>query len=168
MIFRREWITPVLAGAFLLTGATGVLIFFHVDTGLNKFVHEWLSWVLLAGAALHVVLNFGVLKRHLAARRGQLVVGAFALVLALSFAPLGNDHGEPALVPMRALSQASIRTLAAVAQVTPAEMRQRLATAGVPAASEEQSLTELVPDSHRQMHILGEVLAPRSTGDTTF
>jgi hypothetical protein len=169
MNLRREWITPIVVGAFLLTGVTGVLIFFHVDTGMNKVVHEWLSWILLGGAALHAALNFTALKRHLVARRGQLVVGAFLLVLALSFAPLIQDRGEGhSMTTVQALSQAPIATLAEVAKITPDEMRQRLATAGVAATSDAQNLNELVGDTHRQMHILGEVLAPRRQGDTTF
>lgn len=39
MAVQREWATPVAAGAFLLSAVTGVLIFFHIDSGLNKFVH---------------------------------------------------------------------------------------------------------------------------------
>ncbi len=71
MKIQRNWVTPVTAGAFLLSAVTGVLIFFHVETGANKFMHEWLGWVLLGGAALHVVANLGGLKSHLATVRGK-------------------------------------------------------------------------------------------------
>ena len=40
MTIRREWITPITAGAFLLSAVTGILIFFHIGTGLNKFGQE--------------------------------------------------------------------------------------------------------------------------------
>jgi hypothetical protein len=68
---QREWVTPIAAGAFLLSAVTGVLIFFHVDSGLNKVVHEWLGWVLLGGVALHVIANFSGFRRHLGARRDR-------------------------------------------------------------------------------------------------
>lgn len=57
MTIRCERVTPITAGAFLLSAVTGMLIFFHADSGAKKFVHEWLSWVLLAGAGLHVAVN---------------------------------------------------------------------------------------------------------------
>lgn len=159
MTVQREWVTPVAAGAFLLSAVTGVLIFFHVDSGLNKVAHEWLSWVLLAGVALHLVANFGAFKRHLGGRRGQALMGAFALVLALSFFGPGEADEPPFAAPVRALAQAPLTTLAEVARVSPDEMRARLAQAGVPAGSDAQSLHELVgPDLRRQTRVLGTVL----------
>jgi hypothetical protein len=158
MNIQREWATPITAGAFLLSAVTGVLIFFHLDTGANKFVHEWLGWVLLIGAALHVVSNFGGLKRHLATRRGQLLVGAFAVALLVSFAPIGDKDEPPFMPPIRALSQAPLTTLAQVAHVTPEQLLAHLQKAGVQATSDQQSLSDLVgPDTHKQMHVLEAV-----------
>ncbi|MCI5121486.1 MAG: DUF4405 domain-containing protein, partial [Candidatus Electrothrix sp. AUS4] len=87
MKMTRDWITPITTGAFLLTAVTGVLLFFHVATGLNKEVHEWLSWVFLIGAVLHLALNFGPFKKYLTQRKGQVLMGSFVLLLALSFIP---------------------------------------------------------------------------------
>lgn len=158
MNIRREWVTPITAGAFLLMAVTGVLIFFHADTGANKAVHEWLGWVLLAGAALHTAANFAGLKRHLATRRGQLVVGAFAAALLVSFASIGDNDEPPFAPPIRALSQVPLTTLAQVAQITPAHLREHLAKAGVQPTSDQQSLSDLVgTDAHRQMHVLEKV-----------
>ena len=70
MNVQRSWATPIAAGAFLLSAVTGVLIFFHVDSGLNKAAHEWLSWLLLGGVVLHVLANLGGFKRHFATRGG--------------------------------------------------------------------------------------------------
>jgi peptidoglycan/LPS O-acetylase OafA/YrhL len=158
-ILQRNWVTPIAAGAFLLSAVTGVLIFFHVDSGANKFVHEWLSWVLLGGALLHVFANFNGLKAHLSARRGQALVGLFAVVLALSFIPFGGEGGKPPFAaPVRALGQSSVITLAQVARVSPDQLRDRLGKAGVHVTSDQQTLAELIgPDERRQMHVLGEV-----------
>jgi hypothetical protein len=62
---QRSWVTPITAGSFLLLGVTGILIFFYLDSGANKFVHRWLSWILLGGALLHTLANFNGLKAHL-------------------------------------------------------------------------------------------------------
>lgn len=161
MTFRREWVTPITAGAFLLVAVTGVLMFFHADTGLNKTAHEWLSWVMLVGVALHVTNNFSLLKTHLRKRRGQLLIGLFALLLALSFIPLGGEKSEPPfMAPMRALALAPLGTLAQVAQVSPEEMQDRLAKAGFAPTSDQQSLRDLVGgDQRKQVEVLGEVLA---------
>jgi hypothetical protein len=162
MNLQRNWVTPVTAGAFLLSAVTGVLIFFHVDSGANKFVHEWLSWVLLGGALLHTTANFAGFKAHLSSRRGQALVGIFVVALALSFIPLGGGKSEPPfMAPVRALGESNMTTLAQVAQVTPVQLCERLAKAGVQASSDQQTLAELVgPDTHKQMNVLGRAFKP--------
>jgi hypothetical protein len=159
MNIQRNWVTPITAGSFLLVGVTGVLIFFHADSGANKFVHEWLSLVLLGGAVLHTTANFGGLKVHLRKPLGRALIGAFAVALALSFIPFGGGKSEPPFAaPVRALGESSLATLAQVAQVSPEQLRERLANAGVKATSDQQTLAELVgPDTHKQMHVLGDV-----------
>ena len=121
MNVQRSWATPIAAGAFLLSAVTGVLIFFHVDSGLNKAAHEWLSWLLLGGVVLHVLANLGGFKRHFASRGGLAVMGAFALALALSFiAPAAEGlqprhapaHAHPRPGPRRRHTQGTVRRAA--------------------------------------------------------
>jgi hypothetical protein len=159
MKIKREWITPITTGAFLLTAVTGILLFFHADTGLNKTVHEWLSWIFLAGAILHLAVNFTVFKKYLAQRKGQVVLGMSVLLLALSFVPVGEAHHGPFVPPIRALAQAPLATLAQVAQISPAELRDRLGRAGFSASSDRQNISELIGDDLRaQMHLLEKLL----------
>ncbi|MFZ2163762.1 MAG: DUF4405 domain-containing protein [Sideroxyarcus sp.] len=159
MKVQRSWVTPITAGAFLLSGVTGILIFFHLESGTGKFMHEWLGWVLLGGAALHVVANYAGLKSHLATLRGQLLVGIFAVALLVSFIPLGGGQDEPPFMPpIRALSQVPLSTLAQVAQVTPEQLREKLSQAGYQSTSDQQSLSELVgTDTRKQMHVMESI-----------
>lgn len=160
MAIQREWVTPVAAGAFLLSAVTGVLIFFHVDSGLNKFAHEWLSWVLLGAVALHVAANFGGFKRHLDARRGRVLMGVFALALLFSFFGPGEKGEPPFAPPIRALSAAPLTTLALVAGMTPEQLKGRLAEAGLQPASDQQTLGELTgPDMRKQVRAMSMVFA---------
>jgi hypothetical protein len=119
MKIQRQWVTPITAGAFLLSAVTGFLIFFHLDSGLNKPFHEWMGLVLITGAILHVTANFAGLKSHLTVQRGKLLIGIFVVALLVSFAPIGDEGEPPFMQPIRALSHASLTTLAQVAQVTP-------------------------------------------------
>lgn len=159
---NREWITPFVAGSFLLIAATGILIFFHVDSGANKFVHEWLSWALVAGVALHIVLNFKALKKHLSAPRGLLIAGAFIAILGGSFVVSGEKDEPPFMRPVQALAQVPLTTLAQVCNVSPQELRQRLAKAGIQATSDQQKLSDLIGnDGKKQMHVLNELLGEK-------
>ena len=138
-------------------------MFFDLDTGLNKTAHEWLSWVLLAGGGLHLTSNFMAFKRYLRMPRPRAVLAGFALLLGLSFLPLGGGDGEPPFVaPLAKLAAAPLPVLAAVAGTSPADMALRLAAAGLPGATDGSSVLQLAgPDRKEQIRVLGLVLAAR-------
>ena len=96
---HRPWITPVVIGAFFLSAVTGVLMFFHLDSGLNKTAHEWLSWAMVIGVTLHLLLNVAAFKRYFTQTTGRVVIGLFVTVLALSFIPAGGEGSEPGFAP---------------------------------------------------------------------
>lgn len=162
MKVQREWITPLTMGAFGVLAVTGVLMFFHLDSTLNKAAHEWLSWLLLAGVAGHAAVNWPALRRHLAGWRGRTVLGVAALLLAVTFVPLpGRSGGPPFMAPVRALADAPVTVLAAVARTTPQAMRERLAQAGHAPASDADSVKTLAGgDLGDQMRVLSAVLEP--------
>lgn len=158
---QRPWITPVVMGAFLLSAVTGVLMFFHLDSGLNKTAHEWLSWAMLIGVGLHVLLNMPAFKRYLNQTTGRVVIGAFALILALSFIPAGGSGGsEPGFAPpVRALAKAPISVLAQVAGTSTDDLKARLQAQGLTVTSDQQSVADLVgPDLRKQIGTITKVL----------
>lgn len=163
---QRPWITPLVTGIFALMAVTGGLLFFHLDSGLNKTAHEWLGWAMLAGVLLHVLLNVNAFKRHLANKTGRWVMGVCAVVLGLSFVPLGGTAGKPPFVaPVQALAKAPLAIVAQVAGLTTAQMRERLNAAGVPSQNDTQTLKELVgPDLSVQMRVMGKVFVASSAG----
>lgn len=161
MNIKREWVTPITTGAFFLSAATGILLFFHMNSGAIKVVHEWLSWILVGGVVLHMVPNFSGLKMRLSTKRGTLIVGAFAAILAVSILLPTGKHGEPPFMqPVRALSQAPLTTLAQVAQIPPQQLLERLSKAGLQPVSDQQKLSELTGDDMRkQLRVLSLVLS---------
>ncbi len=62
-------------------------MFFHLDSGLNKTAHEWLSWAMVIGVSLHILLNLNAFKRYFTQITGKTVVALFAAVLALELHP---------------------------------------------------------------------------------
>lgn len=162
MNIKRDWATPITIGAFFLSAVTGVLMFFHWDIGLNKLAHEWLSWILLIGVSLHMLSNFTSFKKYFSLRKAQVLMGIFALVLALSFIPAGEKGEPPFIPPMKALSAAPLSTLALVANITPEELMDRLLEAGISADSTQQSLNDLSGnDMRQQIQILKQLLAKK-------
>jgi hypothetical protein len=161
---HRPWITPLVIGAFVLSAVTGVLMFFHLDSGLNKTAHEWLSWAMVIGVSLHVVLNLNAFKRYFIQTTGKVVIGLFTLVLALSFIPAGGEAaGDPGWAPpVRALTQAPLPVLAQVLGTTTEAIKSELNAKGHTVQNDQQSLQDLVgKDLRTQIQTL-EALKPKA------
>lgn len=161
MSIKREWTTPITAGAFLLLAVTGVFMFFHAAPGLAKEMHEWLSWVFLAAVVFHLAVNFAAFKTYILQRKGQMLFGAFVLILLVSFAPFGDNEHEPHFAaPVRALAKVPLSTVAQVVQTSPEHILARLKQEGLVVQSAQQSLSELVGDDLRKqmrfLHLLLE------------
>ena len=60
----RDWSTPLIIGGFTLMGVTGVLMFFHLHTPLNKVLHEWGGLVFVMIAFAHIVSHFRSFRLH--------------------------------------------------------------------------------------------------------
>jgi hypothetical protein len=157
---HRPWITPVVIGAFFLSAVTGVLMFFHLDSGLNKTAHEWLSWAMVIGVSLHLLLHLPAFKRYFTQTSGRVVIGLFAAVLALSFIPAGGAGGEPGFAPpVRALAKAPIPVLAQVAGTSTEDVKAKLQAQGLTVTSDQQSVADLVgPDLRKQIATIAKVL----------
>lgn len=164
---HRSWITPLVVGAFALSAVTGVLMFFHLDTGLNKTAHEWLSWAMVVGVVWHVLLNLPAFKRYFKQPVGRAVMGLFVLVLALSFIPLAGAKKDPSFAPpLRAMAQAPLTVLAQVVGQPTHVLRGRLAAAGY-TANDSQSLQDLVGgDLRAQVGLLNRLVQVQTAPPT--
>jgi cytochrome bd-type quinol oxidase subunit 1 len=163
MMIQRDWATPLTIGSFFLLAVTGVLMFFHLDTAWNKAAHEWLSWLLLAGAAAHITANFTAFRRYFSAPKGRAIMLVCAVLLGMSFLPLGGEDDKPPFVaPVKALALAPLPVVAQVAGVSTEEMRARWVAAGLQTHADTDSVASLTGnDLKQQMVLLSKVLSPQ-------
>lgn len=149
MKFLRPWATPLTIGAFAIMATTGILMFFHLESGLNKTAHEWLGWAMVAGVVAHGWLNWHSFKRYLTgSRSGQVIIGAFAVLLAASFlvtAPQGEDASPPVMA-LRGVMDAPLSVVAQVAGQPEAELVEALRAGGVAVKDPNQPLSAVVRD----------------------
>lgn len=157
---HRPWITPLVIGTFALSAVTGVLMFFHWDTGLNKTAHEWLGWLMVAAVVFHALLHWQAFKRHWTAPVGKAVIVTSLAVLALSFVSWGGSQSEPPFVrPIKTLAATPLPVLAQVAGVDLPTLKTRLQAAGKTASADDQTIAQLAgPDTKAQLRLLNQAL----------
>lgn len=159
MAISRDWATPITIGAFILMACTGLLMFFHLDTGRNKDVHEWLGWAMVAGVGLHVTVNWTLFKRYLGKTSSLAIIGIFVLVLVASFfIPEEEKEGNPGKRATQAVLSAPISAIAPLANQTPAELVNTLQQAGFKIQSPDQTLLSVTgPERDQQFKALGTI-----------
>lgn len=162
----RDWATPLTMGVFALMAVTGLLMFFHLDQGLNKLAHEWLGWLMVAGVLAHALANWPAFKRHLLANpAGRPILALSVLLTALSFAPqpgASDGGGSPPQLAMRALTQAPLAQLAPLAGRSVAQAQADLQAVGISMAGPEATLAQATGgDRARMGRALGVLFGPR-------
>lgn len=141
------WATPLVIGAFLLMATTGLLMFFHLESGLNKQAHEWLGWAMIAGALAHIALNWMAFKRYITkSNMSRAIIGVFVLLLAASFlsppAGMGEEKSPPVLA-FDAILNAPISMVAPLAGKCEAQLLEELQAAGFAVAQADQTLASV-------------------------
>lgn len=118
-------------------------MFFEWNHGLTTVVHQWFSWLFLAGASGHIAANFRPLKNHLKSRWGKASLTLFACVLVASFFSWGRITGPQLKGPIeQALVDAPLWALAGTTHTDSETLAARLKAHGI-AANQEQSVREL-------------------------
>ena len=154
----RSWATPLTVSSFLIMGTTGILMFFHIETGLNGFVHEWAGWVMVAGVTAHLVMNWRAFKTYFKRplAKGIMAIGVLALVA--SFAPV-SDGGNPVQTVMLAIGKSDVETVIALSGQDLNVGLARLTDAGFDAQAQTRIADLTGGNRGQQMQII-EALFP--------
>ena len=140
----RDWATPITIGAFALSALTGIMLFFHIQPGLVKPAHEWLSWLLVLGTIFHVLGNRSPFMEYFSKPIGRGIMIVFLLLICASMLPLGPERGKHPLAKVAdALNQSSLTTVAQIANHEPDEAMNILKNKGIYAESEDQTIQEI-------------------------
>lgn len=150
----RAWVTPFVMASFVLMVGTGVLMFFRWQSPLQKDLHEWLGWGMVAAVVLHVLANLAAFQRHFAGQRRAVVllVLAVGVVAGTYFVrPAEGKGGSAAGVAVQALSRAPLRTLAEVFGLSVDQAKAALTQAGLTVADDAATLDAAAGGSREQV-----------------
>ena len=147
----RAWATPLTIGSFVLAAITGIMLFFRLNIGLVKVSHEWFSWFLVIGGLFHVVGSWRSFVQYFSKPAGKIIMGVFALLIVLSFIPMGNNRkGIPPAKISKMLLQSPFATVAAAAGHQPEELMATLKTKGISIESKDETAQEIAVKNNKQ------------------
>jgi hypothetical protein len=165
--FMHRYGTPLTAGLFAVSAVSGVALFFHWAPRTFHAMHEWLSVVLLAPFALHLLKNWKPLLAY-ARRKTLLIPLALSLLVAVPFALTagkGGRAGNPAFQAVALMTEASLADLAPVLHAKPEELLHHLQQQGYKAGSTSDSVTAIANASQaRPSDVLYAMLPSRRAG----
>jgi hypothetical protein len=161
----RVWVTPLTIGTFVVVGSTGVAMFFHANTSLGKVLHEWLGWLLVVAAVLHVVINWNALLGHLKRLGGRVIVGVFSVVLLVALVPMssatrGANPNDAMRGVLSAISQTPLKELAPLTGRDTESVVADLRVAGFASASADSTCDKLAGKDQTKLLLAVKVLFP--------
>lgn len=125
MKLNRNYVTPIISLIFIVVGATGTLMFFHLFDGYTEVVHEFLGLFFLIGAVLHIILNWNALKRHF--KKGVFVPAAIAVgVISILFIIQQQNNPKVDTIVLERIVKAPIADVFEALQLDSSEAVKRL------------------------------------------
>lgn len=154
----RSWATPLVIGAFLVMSVSGSLMFFHLNTGTMKLIHEWAGLVMVAGGIAHLILNWRAFTCYFKRPMASAIMGLGAIALGFSLVPgLGPQGGPGGMrAVIGAMGNARIETLAELSGQTPEALIAALADKGYPGARVGQTVKALAAGDTDAEHAILE------------
>ncbi|AND70945.1 hypothetical protein ATSB10_34910 [Dyella thiooxydans] len=146
--FMHRYGTPLTVGLFFVSAVSGVALFFHWSSATFHSMHEWLSMLLLAPFALHMIKNWKPLLAY-ARRRTLLVPLVLSLVVAVPFAlSAGKGRaGNPAFQAVALMTRASLDDLAPIVRVPAPDLLRQLQARGYKANSTRDTPSDIASAS---------------------
>lgn len=165
LTIKRDWATPLTIGIFALMAVTGVLMFFHIDNGLQKTVHEWAGWAMVAFVALHAASNWLGFKRYFRlGQRGVALIGLFVTATLATFFlqwPAGGEGASPPAMAINAITRAPIAQVAPLFGKSAEQARADLAAAGLTLVDDRATLAAAAGGDRERIGTALRVLAQK-------
>lgn len=154
----HAWAGPLTIGAFVVVAVTGILMFFHLNTGLMKLAHEWLGWLFVIGAVAHVAVNWKAFLGYFSRPMGLAIILVLLVLGALSFIP-GAKRGRPPFIEAaKALEQSPLNVVAQVVQKSPETLVDGLKAKGLRVPNHQKSIREIAAENQvGSMEIMGHI-----------
>ena len=154
----RNFATPLTAAAFIISASTGLMIFFDFEPGIVESVHEWMGWVLVSGAVLHLLVNWKAFTEHLRRKAGGVLIGGAVVLALLSLYPWVGEEEDGRKKAVKSLEKASLITVAGVAGSGLDQILEKLSGNGIAVRDSSNSIEEIAEQNNMEEKALFQVI----------
>ncbi|SPF77917.1 DUF4405 domain-containing protein [Pseudoprimorskyibacter insulae] len=158
----RKWATPLTAATFIITGVTGIVLFFHSGGILSRVAHEWIGMAIMVVFLFHIAINWRPFLAYFKKPVGATIMVLGVVLTAATFVPLDQAQSGGGMNPGRligALQKAPITALATMTDKTADTIVTDLQAAGFANATTETTVADLTQGDRGQiMAVLGIAL----------
>lgn len=157
-ITARSFVTPLVAAAFIVSASTGLMIFFDFEPGIVEPVHEWVSWVLVSGAVLHLFVNWKAFTGYLQRNAGRVFIATGVVIVLLSLYPWAEEEEDGRKKAVKSLEKASLTTVSGVAGTGLDQLLARLSGNGIVVRDSGDSIEEIAEQNNMDKKALFQVI----------
>ena len=154
----KNFATPLIAAAFIVSASTGLMIFFDFEPGLVEPVHEWMSWVLVSGAVLHLLVNWKSFTGYLSQKTGVIFIGMAVAIALLSLYPWVEEEEDGRKKALKSLEKASLITVSGVAGADVSQLLDKLSGKGIAVVDSGDSIEEIAERNNMEEKALFQVI----------
>lgn len=158
----RKWATPLTAATFIITGVTGIVLFFHAGGILSHVAHEWIGMAIMVIFLFHIAINWRPFLTYFKKPVGASIMALGVVLTALTFVPMEQPQNGGGMNPGRligAMQKAPITALAQMSDKDAATIVSELEAAGYSGAETTTTVADLAHgDRSAAMAILGIAL----------
>jgi hypothetical protein len=146
----RSVTTPLIIASYLITGVSGVMLFFHFGEALIKEAHEWIGVLFVIGALLHIANHWMPFKRYFAKPLARtVIVSVLAAGSAFMVVSGSESDDNPVKAVMHSIEQAPLSLVAQLQQREEGELVRILENAGMRVTDSEESVQTLAAVNNR-------------------
>lgn len=167
MKYLKDFGTSLTIGSFFIMSITGILLFFHMDVGVNKLLHKWCGLFIIIPVALHVIVNFNGFKRYFTScKTGKILISLCLSLLCFSFFfNLQTKQLPPHVIALRVILNSTVSEISSLTHHSEEDLKAKLLESGIKIESNDQKLKSFVHDNKKLQLKLMKLIAELKKDD---
>ncbi len=160
----KSWAKPFVTSAVIIIAVTGTMMFFNIEAGFIKPVHEWLSWAMTAAVILHVAANWKLFMGYFSKKPAMVIIGTGILITTFSIFLPSSHQPNPRKNIFTALESARLETISTIAGQTSQDIIDKLELKGITIVEPSMSIHDIATQNgKKEMAVLGIIFDKQAT-----